>query len=83
MFCKATISVYADIQDREGAKEVLEELRFKYPRLSKILADQGYTGDLADLILKSFNYTLEIVKKVAGIGGFSVLLKRWVIERTF
>lgn len=54
----------------------MEELRFKYLRLSKILADQGFTGDLADWILKSYNYTLEIVKKVAGIGGFKVLPKR-------
>jgi putative transposase len=26
---------------------------------------------------------LEIVKKVAGTGGFSVLPKRWIVERTF
>ncbi|MCZ2356336.1 MAG: transposase [Bacteroidia bacterium] len=73
----------ADIQDREGAKYVLEELRYKYPRLTKILADQGYTGNLAEWILKSLNYTLEIVKKVAGISGFNVLPKRWIVERTF
>ena len=37
----------ADIQDRTGVKLVMEALRFKYPRLKKILADVGYTGDLA------------------------------------
>ena len=82
-FIIAIVIHNADIQDKEGAKEVLEELRYKYPRLSKILADQGYTGDLANWILKSLNFTLEIVKKVAGISGFNVLPKRWIVERTF
>jgi len=73
----------ADIQDRNGAKQVIEELKYKYPRLKRILADQGYTGELADYILKFFGWTLEIVKKVAGISGFNVLPKRWIVERTF
>ena len=73
----------ADIQDRIGAKDVMEELRFKYPRLIKILADQGYTGELAEWTLKFFGWTIEIVKKVVGISGFNVLPKRWIVERTF
>jgi putative transposase len=73
----------ADIQDRIGAREVISDLRFKYPRLRKILADQGYTGELAEWTLKIFGWTIEIVKKVAGISGFNVLPKRWIVERTF
>jgi putative transposase len=73
----------ADIQDREGAKLLMEQLRYKYPRLKKILADGGYTGQLIDWILKRFGWALEIVHKVAGVAGFNVLPKRWVVERTF
>jgi len=73
----------ADIQDREGAKEVLQELRFKFPRLRKILADGGYTGELALWLLQFTGWTLEIVSKVAGIAGFKVIPKRWIVERTF
>jgi len=73
----------ADIQDREGAKKVIEELKYKYPRLKKKLADQGYTGDLASWVLQFFEWTVEIVKKVAGLSGFNVLPKRWIVERTF
>jgi putative transposase len=73
----------ADIQDREGAKLVLQTLRFKYPRLKKILADGGYTGELARWILQFAGWTLECVSKVAGISGFNVIPKRWVVERTF
>jgi len=73
----------ADIQDRQGAKEVIKELQFKYPRLKKILADQGYTGELLNWIVQFFDWSIEIVKKVAGVSGFNVLPKRWIVERTF
>jgi putative transposase len=73
----------ANIQDRAGARKVIEELRYKYPRLKKILADQGYTGDLINWVMQFFGWTVEIVKKVAGISGFNVLPKRWIVERTF
>jgi len=73
----------ADIQDRTGARLVIKELRYKFPRLTKILADQGYTGDLANWVTQLFGWTIEIVKKVAGVSGFNVLPKRWIVERTF
>ena len=73
----------ADIQDREGAKLVIEQLRYDYPRLKKILADGGYTGQLIEWVLKGFGWTFEIVHKVVGITGFNVFPKRWVVERTF
>ena len=40
-FILAIIVHSADVQYREGAKEVLQELRFKFPCLRKILADRG------------------------------------------
>lgn len=73
----------ADIQDRDGAKLVLEELRSKYPRLKKILADGGYRGALIEWTLLRYGWTLEIVSKVAGISKFSIIPKRWIVERTF
>jgi putative transposase len=82
-FIMAVVIHNADIQDRAGAKPVLEALRFKYPRLKKILADGGYTGELALWVLQFAGWTLECVAKVAGTGGFNVIPKRWVVERTF
>ena len=38
----------ADIQDRDGAKLVLETLRRRYSRLRLIWADGGYAGKLVD-----------------------------------
>jgi len=74
-FILAIVVHSADVQDREGAKEVLLELRFKFPRLRKILADSGYTGELALLIMQLTGWTLEIVSKVVGTVGFNVIPK--------
>jgi len=51
-FIMAVVVHSADLQDREGAKIVLQELQFKFPRLKKILADGGYTGEIALWVLK-------------------------------
>jgi putative transposase len=91
-FIMAVVVHSADIQDREGAKAVIEQLRYRFPRLKKILADGGYfvlrtkykyTGGLIEWVLKGFGWTLEIVHKVVGVSGFNVLPKRWIVERTF
>jgi len=40
----------ANIQDRDGAKLVLEHLEYSRPRLEKIMADSGYSGDLEEWV---------------------------------
>ena len=82
-FILAIVIHGAEIQDRDGAKLVLKELPYKYPLLKKILADGGYRGSLIDWTMAMFGWTLEIVYRVAGISTFSVLPKRWIVERTF
>jgi hypothetical protein len=47
-FIMAIVVHGAGVQDREGARLVLHEFRYKYHRLKKILADGGYTGQLAE-----------------------------------
>lgn len=73
----------ANVQDRQAAPPVIHELRGKYPRLVKIMADGGYTGDLLLWLSNTYPWILEIVHKVAGVAGFVVLPKRWIVERTF
>ena len=73
----------ADIQDRDGAKQVLEKIKDELPRLSLIWADGGYTGQLIDWTSQVCNWTLEIVNKDDKAKGFQVLPRRWVVERTF
>jgi len=76
--------VAASVQEREGAEKMFALILGKYPRLEKVLADQGFGGeDFTTRIHKTFGFVLEIVKKVLGVSGFQVLPKRWVVERTF
>lgn len=70
----------ASEQDRDGAKPTLEAALAAHPTLRKCWADGGYAGALVSWA-KEIGLELEIVKKPKG--GFEVLPRRWVVERTF
>lgn len=76
----------ANIQDRDGAKFVLERLKHKFSRLRLIWADGAYAGQLLEWVrgLRLWRkLRLEIVSRPEGVKGFVLLPKRWVVERTF
>ena len=73
----------AAIQDRDGAKLVLERSRGRWPRLRLIWADGGYSGKLLTWTWRFCGWVLEIVKRSDDLKGFVVLPRRWVVERTF
>lgn len=54
-----------------------------FSRLELIWADGGYSGQLVDWVKRMCGWTLEIVKRSDERGGFEVLPRRWVVERTF
>ncbi len=73
----------ANIQDRDGAKLLLNRVRGRFPRLERIFADGGYGGLLVDWVFLHFWWFLEIVKRSDQAQGFKLLPKRWIVERTF
>jgi len=73
----------ANIQDRDGAKSVLRKLAGGFSRLSLIWADGGYAGKLIDWAFNFGRWVLQIVERNKDVKGFSVLPRRWVVERTF
>lgn len=74
----------ADIQDRDGAVDVLAAIRYRFPWLRHVFADGAYGGDkLHDALAKCGTWTLEIIKRSDTAQGFQVLPRRWVVERTF
>lgn len=74
----------ADIQDRDGAPDVLKAIRYRFPWLRHIFADGGYAGDKLKAALKGHgDWTIEIIKRCDTARGFEVLPRRWVVERTF
>ena len=73
----------ANIQDRDGAKLVLEKVKDSFPRLKLIWADAGYSGQLVDWVNSVCGWILEIVRRSDDVKGFQILPRRWVVERTF
>lgn len=73
----------ADIQDRDGAKKVMEKMVGLFPRLLLIWADGGYAGQLIEWVKITLGIPLTIIKRSDTAKGFVLLPKRWIVERTF
>ena len=73
----------ASVQERDGAKNVLQKAEQSFWRLQLIWADGGYAGKLVNWAKESCKWILEIVKRNDDVKGFHVLPHRWVVERTF
>jgi transposase len=74
----------ADIQDRDGAVDLLRSIRTLYPWPRHIFADGAYAGEkLKEALSKFGDWTFEIIKRSDIAKGFEVLPRRWVVERTF
>ena len=73
----------ADIQDRDGAVDVLASIRGLCPWVRHVFADGGYAGDkLRQAMAGHGEWTIEIIKRSDTAKGFEVLPRRWVVERT-
>ena len=74
----------ANLQDRDGAKQLLSAFFARTPRRrgQHIWADGGYAGALLEWSQKLWRCTIEIVKRTE-LHTFKVLPRRWVVERTF
>jgi transposase len=78
----------ASVQDRDGAKKLLLELRHRQVmsraarRVRHLFADSGFAGKLVDWAHTLLKTTIEVVRKPQGQKGFAVIPRRWVVERT-
>jgi putative transposase len=74
----------ASMQDRDGAKLVLDRTRgrARFANLKLVWADGGYAGALVQWVRSNFSWVLEIVRRPAESKGFILLPRRWVVERT-
>jgi len=72
----------ANIQDRDCAANLIRKTRHLFPWIAKIFADGGYAGAKLKAALAGQPVELEIVKRTDNEGGFKVVRRRWVIERT-
>lgn len=80
----AVIVHAANIQDRDGAKLLLDRLNDTLrEHLQRIWADAAYRGKLIEWVREHLEIVLDIVERDPEQQGFEVLPKRWIVERTF
>lgn len=73
----------ANQHDSRAAYEVLKKLNENFQGLTKVFADGGYRGELADKVKSNFKFILEVIMRTDKEKNFKVLPKRWIVERTF
>ena len=80
----ATAQVHAaDIQDRDGAPELLTSGRSSFPWLHHVFADGAYAGPKLQAALDDKGpWRIEVVKRSDTVRGFEPLPRRWSVERT-
>lgn len=72
----------ADIQDRDGAPDLIERCRDAYPSLTHLFADGGYAGPKLEAAIAHLDrLAIEIVRR-SDVRRFVILPRRWVVERT-
>ena len=74
----------ANIQDRDGACDLVKAIRYRFPWLRHLFADGAYAGPkLREALCGHGEWNIEIIKRCDTAKGFVVLPRRWVVERTF
>ena len=72
----------ADIQDRDGAPDLLASIRHGFPWLRHVFADGACSGPRLRAALQGRGqWTLEIVRRPGTLRGFEPQPRRWVVER--
>jgi putative transposase len=88
----------ASDSDLQGSKKMLEPLKQLFPRMSLLWGDSHYGGTLVDWIKEQLGWDVQVVhglgtipdammqatgsQKKRAMGGFKVLPRRWVVERS-
>jgi transposase len=68
--------------EAERAKPLLQNLRSAFPSVQLSWADGSYAGKLVTWATTALQLTLEIVRHPDDLHAFTVLPRRWVVERT-
>jgi transposase len=73
----------ADVQDRDGAFQLLRRARRLFPFIERIFADGGYPGKKMVLVVWRTGGMAVAHRKAFRCCRLEVLPKRWIVERTF
>jgi putative transposase len=89
----------ADNSDLQGGKKVVELLKERFPRMQLLWGDSHYGGQFLEWVKEHLGWDVQTVRRLGTVrdakliepktktkaskGGFAVLPKRWVVERSF
>ncbi|MER5724636.1 transposase [Streptomyces sp. NPDC006682] len=69
-----------DVTDRQAATDMLPTLRERFPAVTRLWADGGYTGTLSTWALAVLHLVVTVIKRSNDTSGFVVLPRRWLVE---
>ena len=73
----------ANISDKAGAKQMVANHSESLNEVLNVLVDGGYTGNpFSEFIAEKLKATVEVAKR-SELQTFTVIPKRWVVERSF
>lgn len=78
----AVVVTAAHVVDGDGAMPLLEKLRATCLRIKLVWADSAYAGMLVYWAQVALALKLAVVKRADEAKGFTVIPRRWVVERT-
>jgi transposase len=70
----------ANVADVSATSIVLVPVLENFPRVEKVLADQGYRGQRPQQMSQYYGVEFELTTKLTQ--GFQIEPKRWIVERT-
>jgi len=89
----------ADDSDLQGGKKLVELLKERFPRMQLLWGDSHYGGQFLEWVKEHLGWTVQTVRRLGTVrdekliepktktkdskGGFTVLPRRWVVERAF
>lgn len=71
----------ANTHDTVGGCSVFQKALEKYPTLKGVCADAGYRKTMEEFVKKILKKSIEISERITE--KWTILPKRWVVERTF
>lgn len=79
----AIVVTTANVTDRQGALEAIKQNQGSLSEISVVMTDGGYTGqNFAEAVESLIGASVHVAKRNE-LHTFSVIPKRWVVERSF
>jgi transposase len=77
----AVVVCAASISENKAGMQVMDQVKHRHPTITKTWVDQGFKNQFVEHAA-ALGVDAEVVTRDPGAKGFSVVKRRWVVERT-